>query len=74
MCRYGGEEFVVVFPTADTESAARRADVLRHAVERSPMLLQTGSHVSVTISVGVASFPIHVDTAQALCHCADEAL
>jgi|GEM_PF-6961764 len=74
VCRYGGEEFVVVLPTADAESARRRAEVIRSAVAGAPMALPTGGHVSVTISIGVACFPVHGASAQLLFRQSDAAL
>jgi len=50
--RWGGEEFVVLFPGADRERASELAERLRRAVEES-RLADTGR---VTISVGVAEY------------------
>ena len=53
--RLGGEEFAVLLPGADVRAAARRADVLRCAIEQLDIELDGGSSARVTISVGVAS-------------------
>ena len=53
VCRYGGEEFVVVMPDATIEVASSRAEQIRQSVEASRVELPEGS-ASVTVSVGVA--------------------
>ena len=53
--RYGGEEFVVVFPETDLEEAGAVAERLRAAVADRP--IQVGDHaLGVTVSIGVAAF------------------
>lgn len=50
VCRWGGEEFVVLLPQTDLENAARLAECLRLATEQLRM-----PHLpSITISIGVA--------------------
>ena len=53
-CRFGGQEFVVLLPETDKEGAAVKAERLRDAV--SSAKLPRG--VSITVSVGVATFPV----------------
>jgi diguanylate cyclase (GGDEF)-like protein len=54
--RLGGDEFVLVFPDTDVEQAVLRLDSLREEV--AGLRIQTGrSAFTVTMSVGVASFP-----------------
>lgn len=50
--RWGGEEFLLLAPHTDQESAVSLAERCRHAIARSPM---QPSGVSVTASLGVAS-------------------
>jgi len=55
-CRYGGEEFVIVMPDADHNTAAAVGERLRAAIAREPFSLGEGrERIEVTISVGVAS-------------------
>ena len=73
-CRYGGEEFVVILPKASLTDALQRAEALRTGLRSlgdpsSPTLVP-----SVTISVGVAAFPDHGATSEALLAAADRAL
>jgi diguanylate cyclase (GGDEF)-like protein len=57
VCRYGGEEFVVILPPADLEAARLRAERLRSKMRELTILHQGKSLGMVTISVGVATFP-----------------
>jgi two-component system cell cycle response regulator len=56
--RYGGEEFVIILPETDIESAQQRLESLRESITTTPIELgATGEKVQVTISAGLASFP-----------------
>ncbi|HYK88407.1 MAG TPA: diguanylate cyclase [Acidobacteriota bacterium] len=74
ICRYGGEEFVLILPEASVEATRLRAEQLRKATA----LLRLASHgeslEGVTISVGVAGFPDHGDTMESLMRAVDQAL
>jgi diguanylate cyclase (GGDEF)-like protein len=67
--RYGGEEFFVMMPETALEGAAEVADRIRGRL--AGQIIAGGR---VTISVGVAEFPIHGDTPEALIATADAAL
>ncbi len=54
LLRYGGEEFVAVFPGADATVAVRAAERLRVAVRSSPITLPDGASLAASVSVGVA--------------------
>lgn len=56
--RFGGEEFVVLLPGADTLEACRVAERLRSRVRRMSVPADEAA-VAVTISVGVAMFRTH---------------
>lgn len=73
-CRYGGEEFVVILPGADLAGTRQRAEVLRAAIERWSPQHDGRSLGTVTVSIGVAAFPLHGDTWQAMLKTADQAL
>ncbi|AEF80575.1 GGDEF domain-containing protein [Leadbettera azotonutricia] len=51
--RYGGEEFVFLFSQADEATGMAIAQRVREAIEKSPVLLESGP-VSITASFGVA--------------------
>jgi diguanylate cyclase (GGDEF)-like protein len=74
VCRFGGEEFVVVLPTAKLEIAQARAESLRLKMKELTVLHQGKSMGMVTISVGVAAFPQHGKSPRELMAAADAAL
>ncbi|WP_449285676.1 sensor domain-containing diguanylate cyclase [Marinobacter sp. PE14] len=72
--RFGGEEFVIVLPEMDLEKAQETAERLRRKVAEEPQPLGNGEAVPLTISVGVAVYPDHGQTASTLCAAADKAM
>jgi diguanylate cyclase (GGDEF)-like protein len=71
--RFGGEEFVVLVPGADTVEACRVAERLRGRVRRLAVPAEDGS-VAVTVSIGVALLRSHGDDLLELLAAADLAL
>jgi diguanylate cyclase (GGDEF)-like protein len=71
VCRYGGEEFVILLPQTNREQAAHVAEKLRKAVEgwRFPGVPRT-----LTVSGGVSVYPHHGKTRDDLVKAADAAL
>jgi diguanylate cyclase (GGDEF)-like protein len=53
--RYGGEEFLLVLPGADTETARVVAERVRAAIDDVPMILDDGRPLPSTVSMGLAS-------------------
>jgi diguanylate cyclase (GGDEF)-like protein len=72
-CRWGGEEFLLVLPRMDIDSAAQRAEELRATMETTPVELPLGS-IPVTVSLGVAVCPADGTSAETLIAAADAAL
>ncbi len=71
-CRYGGEEFAVILPETDSQAAVAAAERIRLAVEGALVEGPGPSHL--TVSAGVASFPIHARSRTELIEAADRAL
>ncbi len=71
--RWGGEEFLVVMPTARSPEAARAAERLRRAVQALQVPVE-GRQIGVTISVGVSSTDPSTAHVDKLLKDADEAL
>lgn len=69
--RVGGEEFVVVVPAPTPDVALHTAERIRADVARKAMPDGVGH---ATVSVGVALWPQHGKTPQAVVKCADQAL
>lgn len=70
VCRYGGEEFVIIMPNANERTAKSVAEKVRHMVA-------INGHESIlnpiTISIGIAVFPHDTDE-ENLIHVADQAM
>ncbi|MEE8408811.1 MAG: GGDEF domain-containing protein, partial [Myxococcota bacterium] len=73
--RYGGDEFVLVLPETSTAGAKIKAERVRAAMQALPPPECTdGFDESVTVSIGVASFPNDAKDSEALIDAADKAL
>jgi two-component system cell cycle response regulator len=56
VCRYGGEEFVILMPETDIAAATLVAERLRRRVATEPFSIQNGARViELTISIGIAT-------------------
>jgi diguanylate cyclase (GGDEF)-like protein len=71
--RYGGEEFVVVLPGCEADAAKSRADRIRMTIGGASIDTSEGV-VSVTASIGTASYPDVGRTSEELIRAADAAL
>jgi diguanylate cyclase (GGDEF)-like protein/PAS domain S-box-containing protein len=72
-CRYGGEEFVVILPSAAPMHGIARAESWRRTFEA--LRLPYENHVlRATVSCGIATFPLHGTDSDALLRAADQAL
>ena len=73
--RYGGEEFSVILPETDLSEALDVAEKIRKSVESLVVTAENGdAPLKVSISMGVASFPLDGDSPKKLIGAADEAL
>jgi len=73
--RYGGEEFAVILPATSREGALIILEKVRKEIEDFPFEYrekQPGGKVSV--SIGIATYPIDTKNAEDLVNCADKAL
>lgn len=71
--RYGGEEFTVIMPNTPLEGALHLAERIRTNIEQT-ILMHEDKPISVTISLGCATFPDHAADKETLIKTADEAL
>ena len=75
LCRIGGDEFAVLMPDTDMDSCCALAERLRDLTStRSITVGPAGSSVTVSASVGAATFPRHADSPERVLWCADMAL
>ncbi|TPV92712.1 MAG: diguanylate cyclase [Myxococcales bacterium FL481] len=73
VARYGGEEFVLILPDTDGEGAAFHGNRLREEIAAQVLRSDQGSF-HVTISMGVAEFPLDARDREGLIERADQAL
>lgn len=70
--RYGGDEFAVILPDTKTENAFEIAERMRASFQQN--FRRAPSPVSLSLSLGVASYPEHGSTPRELIDGADKAL
>ena len=74
ICRYGGEEFLVVLPGITPQNALSRAEELREGVKDLHVRHLGKLLPRCTLSLGVAVSPQHGTTVDTLLKAADDAL
>ena len=73
-CRYGGEEFTLILPEGTGSVTLQRAEFFRDSIQRLDVHHRGHPLGKITASMGVAVFPDHGRTAEALIEAADKAL
>ncbi|MDP2662979.1 MAG: diguanylate cyclase [Dehalococcoidia bacterium] len=73
-CRYGGEEFMLMLPEVTLDVAVERALALKDGIQQLPLRYERGSMGPLTVSLGLAAFPDHGATVEAVMRAADTAL
>jgi diguanylate cyclase (GGDEF)-like protein/PAS domain S-box-containing protein len=73
VCRYGGEEFVLVMPNINLDFARERVGALHRTI--SSLYIPFGRYsIHITVSMGISAFPIHGEKKEELLRAADRAL
>lgn len=73
VCRFGGEEFLLLLPNMPPDIALARTEQWRSAFAATTVLFDE-FRLQVTLSVGIASYPGHGESPEELIRCADRAL
>jgi diguanylate cyclase (GGDEF)-like protein len=73
-CRYGGEEFLLILPDIEAETALLRAEDIRNRVASVRLAFQGKTLKDITVSIGVSTFPQAGKTVEDLVGAADRAL
>jgi len=73
ICRYGGEEFLVVLPGTQAEIASQRTELWRQKFQEQCVSIDD-MEISMTLSAGIACFPDDGETMDQLLISADDAL
>ncbi len=69
--RYGGEEFIILLPNSDQKEAFQVCEKIRHKIEQIDFL---DNKISLSLSLGIATFPNHGQTKEELVEKADQAM
>ena len=73
--RWGGDEFLVIFPGCTKKNLEIKANQIKKAVEKTPLRLRSGKKINISVSIGVAvSTPRKFHSASALIKLADSYL
>jgi diguanylate cyclase (GGDEF)-like protein/PAS domain S-box-containing protein len=73
VCRIGGEEIIIAMPNTPLEQAQQRAAELVEEISKEKIPFE-GEWLSITVSIGVAAFPEHGETINAVIRAADQAM
>ncbi len=73
LARFGGDEFIAFLPETDCQDAFNVAERLRRKIATTPMIYE-GHAVEITVSCGIACFPVHGEDLIEVMKMADRAL
>lgn len=74
VARMGGEEFVFLLPDTDAALAQRVAERIRAALMVQTIAAPDDVRIRITVSIGVACYPLHANSADSLIANADRAV
>lgn len=74
VCRYGGEEMSIILPNTDKNEAIITAQKICKAIAEKPFKLANDKESTVTISLGVATYPEEGETPSEIIDSADKKL
>lgn len=73
VARYGGDEFIVILPETNRQGAVRASERLREAAQKGT-LLPNGQRLSLSLSIGIGTYPTDATSRDSLIWAADQAL
>lgn len=74
ICRFGGEEFLIILPQMDEQGTYKKATYLRKKIQSFQVELKGHVLENISISVGISSFPKNGRSIRELLDAADEAM
>lgn len=74
LIRYGGDEFVILFPETPLSGGLIIAERIRRVVGETRFLESLQLDARVSASIGIAAYPENADDARSLIACADQAM
>jgi diguanylate cyclase (GGDEF)-like protein len=74
VCRYGGEEFLIILPSASLQDTYRRALLINERVKDIVISVGNSKIKDITISLGVSAYPDQGEIGEGLIAAADMAM
>ncbi|MCC7072736.1 MAG: diguanylate cyclase [Deltaproteobacteria bacterium] len=74
LARFGGDEFTILLPEVDGETARKVAERIRDTIARHRFRVPSGEALPVTVCIGVATYPNHASDAVGVLDMADRAM
>jgi diguanylate cyclase (GGDEF)-like protein len=74
IARYGGDEFVVVLPETSVETTHHIVKRLQKHIREFKFLKKKGLKIKLTVSFGIAGFPVHAKNKEDLLKASDYAM
>ncbi len=74
VCRFGGEEFLIILPNMDEEAILEKTNYLRDELKKLQININDHIIKNISISVGISSFPKNGKNIKELLDAADAAL
>jgi diguanylate cyclase (GGDEF)-like protein len=71
--RYGGDEFLVVLVDTSPENGQKVAERIRSRIEQNDFEIE-GHNLKLTVSIGLACYPVHAQSTVELIQLADQAM
>jgi len=73
VCRYGGDEFILIIPHSSVEDAFQRIEAFRQA-QHQILFDAPEAALQITFSAGICTYPTHAKTSEDLFRIADQML
>ena len=74
LVRYGGDEFVIIFPETPLSGGLIIAERIREVIATTHFLESRGIDARVSASIGIAAYPESAEEVRSLISCADAAM
>ncbi|MDP1824685.1 MAG: diguanylate cyclase [Archangium sp.] len=74
VCRWGGDEYVLLLRGTDSGGALKVAERIRRSIESHRFLAREGFSLSISTCIGIASYPEHAQDQETLVDLADRAM